>query len=82
MVRPSDISFSSRASPEANFDDYVRISFSYYEADVLKAAMVKFSDLINSMLHESWNFYQLSDIYFFISERISTKQLIQDKFSL
>ena len=53
MVRPSDISFSSRASPEANFDDYVRISFSYYEADVLKAAMVKFSDLINSMLHES-----------------------------
>ena len=45
--------FSSRASPEAHFDDYVRISFSYYEADVLKAAMVKFSDLINSMLHDS-----------------------------
>ena len=47
------IFFAFRTSPEAHFDDNVRISFSYYEADVLKAAMVKFSDLINSMLHES-----------------------------
>ena len=39
-----------RASPTSQCMDYVRISFSYYEVDVLVSAISKMADLINSML--------------------------------
>jgi DNA-binding transcriptional MocR family regulator len=39
------------ASLTGQFDDYVRICFSYYEADVLRPAASKLADLIISMLN-------------------------------
>ena len=49
IVLPLLLSFS--ASPTSHFKDCVRISFSYYNVDVLKSAMSRVADLINSMLN-------------------------------